>query len=200
MVPKVVHQIFFDAYIPYMDKCEEKFKGVGFEYIRWDIDRLKKEFPTMYKMYGSLNHYLFSDIARMVILKKYGGFYIDGDVDIIDAEGFISLCDHSFVCGKCFDREEFYLNAVFGSEPNSEILNTFIRLFSYMPDKWNRTAKVSKEYARLLQMLFNISIRETLVDDVLVVSKDVFNLFGEYRTRNTLCIHLCLTAKGLKGR
>lgn len=95
-IPKIIHQIWIQGYHHLPDKFKIKhkiLKNYNNDYIviLWDDKKiqqlLKKKYESIYNFYNNvqnLNGFVKiyqskSDIARLIILKEYGGFYIDID-------------------------------------------------------------------------------------------------------------------------
>ncbi|MCR4887661.1 MAG: glycosyl transferase [Ruminococcus sp.] len=87
-IPKVIHYIWFGGNpLPELaQKCIESWKKYcpDYEIIEWN----EKNFdihccPYAEEAYEAKKWAFVSDIARFIILKKYGGLYFDTDVEII---------------------------------------------------------------------------------------------------------------------
>lgn len=95
MIPKIIHQIWIQGY----DNLPQKFKNKQeilkkynpeYQIITWDdtsIRKLLQKHTQILNLYANIElldgfikiYQSQSDIARLVILKEYGGFYIDID-------------------------------------------------------------------------------------------------------------------------
>lgn len=105
MIPKLVHNIWIQGYNNLPENLKTSYNNIKelnpeWEFIFWDenmiIDLLKK-YPNIYKVYQNIENLpgllnilaLKSDIARYIIMKKYGGLYFD--IDFICRDSFNHL-------------------------------------------------------------------------------------------------------------
>tara|TARA_R110001632_G_scaffold39236_2_gene98269 strand:+ start:1016 stop:1675 length:660 start_codon:yes stop_codon:yes gene_type:complete len=92
MIPKIIHQIYFDMtgkgidYFPMFVKSREICQGYSdYEYILWDekkcLKLISEDYPEYLSFYNSFRFEIQKiDFVRFCILHKYGGFYIDMDM------------------------------------------------------------------------------------------------------------------------
>ncbi|MGO1594996.1 MAG: glycosyltransferase [Sphingobacterium sp.] len=98
-VPKTIHQIVGPNTTPLIDRCLQSWnilKEYGFEIKVWNDDSIEEfilnSHPfAMEAVVNARNHAEASDIARYLIVYVFGGYYVDWDVELLDAEGFLSL-------------------------------------------------------------------------------------------------------------
>ena len=92
MIPKIIHQIWWQGKdnIPesYPNYCKSwKDKNPDFKYMFWNdkkIIELIKEYPIYKKKFDKLEHMIQKiDIAKYIILHKYGGIYVDVDSECL---------------------------------------------------------------------------------------------------------------------
>lgn len=139
MIPKVIHQIWLGdkEKIPtiqreYMQKAQELFEKEGYQYKLWDLKSLQKEFSPFSKYFiaaCTAGKYGFaSDDARLRILDRYGGIYLDTDVLVLK-----SLTP--FLKEKCFlgyILDDSIGTAVIGMESHFPLAKEFLqRIESY---------------------------------------------------------------------
>lgn len=101
MVEKIIHQIAGPKINELVDRCLESWKilnDYGFEIKIWDDDSiqsfLSEHFPfALPAVINARNYGEASDIARYLILYYYGGYYMDWDIELIDPDGFLEICD-----------------------------------------------------------------------------------------------------------
>ncbi|MDR2020577.1 MAG: hypothetical protein LBQ14_07425 [Treponema sp.] len=90
---KIIHRIFFnfdnkpDPFLPYLKTWREQLPD--FEIMEWNKDNL----PLNLNAYTSYmaqkkNHAYLSDYFRCWLLSKYGGAYLDADIEILNGEKF----------------------------------------------------------------------------------------------------------------
>ena len=108
MIPKIIHQIYFDLYnrkideIPIYSKSikEIKLHNPKFKHILWDkkssAQLIKKELPQYYSFYMNMRYDVQRiDFMRFVVLYVYGGFYVD--LDLINLKSLDNLLDKKFI-------------------------------------------------------------------------------------------------------
>lgn len=97
---RVLHRIFFnfddgnDPFLPYLETWKRELPD--FEIKLWD----KKNLPLDLNQYtrtlsAEKNHAYLSDYFRCWLLEKYGGVYLDADIEILDGAVFRSLYDEA---------------------------------------------------------------------------------------------------------
>ena len=91
MIPKIVHYCWFGKgeKSDIIKKCMETWKRNchGYEFMEWNETNFDVNMCEFTRgAYENKKWAFVSDVARLVALKKYGGFYIDTDVEIL-AEG-----------------------------------------------------------------------------------------------------------------
>ena len=101
-IPKIIHQLWIGpkpAPTKFMNTWKEKHEKLGFEYIFWNEEELKKrgmtltlkdKIDSMEEINGK------ADIIRWEILEKYGGVFVDADSICIEP------IDHTLMRSNCF--------------------------------------------------------------------------------------------------
>ena len=72
----------------------------GFTIQKWDFQHvtifIEKEFPFALDAFkNARNHAEASDIARYLIVYHFGGYYFDWDIELLDPDEFIQLCEQN---------------------------------------------------------------------------------------------------------
>src|SRR5699024_8600340 len=99
MVPKLLHQIIGPGTTDIIKKCLSSWRILedrGFKIKYWyDVDLeifITKFFPfALQPFLSARNHAEASDIARYLIIFKFGGVYMDWDVQLLNVRKFIRL-------------------------------------------------------------------------------------------------------------
>lgn len=117
MIPKKIHYIWFGPHEISLitEQCIESWRkyAPGFEIIKWtESDFLDDK--RIQKLLQKKQWAFASDIARLIVLKKHGGIYVDTDMELIqDINGLI---DYPAFLG--FESEELVANGIMGAEKN----------------------------------------------------------------------------------
>jgi mannosyltransferase OCH1-like enzyme len=110
MIPRVIHQIWFQGqekmpqkYLTYQRNTIELHKE--YRYVFWDgqrIERLiEKRYPSFYKIWMNLPYMIQKiDAAKIFILHRYGGVYIDADMEPI--MNISKLLTQPLVFSRCY--------------------------------------------------------------------------------------------------
>jgi len=143
MIPKIIHQIYFDLYgkkvedIPVYNKSinEIKFYNPDYEHKLWNekssAKLIKKKLPKYYDFYMNMRYDVQRiDFMRFVVLYLYGGFYVD--LDLINIKSLDPLRKKKFVgySLKKFipNHKEIIQNDFFGSVKNFKLFDILMRL------------------------------------------------------------------------
>ena len=162
LIPKIIHQIWFQGYDSINDKNRENTETVkkfhkDWIYMFWDekkiIDLMSKDKTTLDKYNSYIYLHQKVDFAKIVILKYYGGIYIDIDViavksidDIIikykEYDFIASYLNYDSILDKyisCQDTESCINNGIIMSKKNSDVCDYLINNFddkcSYLSPK-----------------------------------------------------------------
>lgn len=116
MIPKKIHYIWFGdkPFPPLERKCIDSWRRVlpEYEIICWDENNYDNESPVFKKSLKNKKWAFCADIARLDILNKHGGLYLDTDVEVI--KPFDNFLNNSLFIGK--ESEKYLGCAVIGSE------------------------------------------------------------------------------------
>lgn len=130
MIPKIIHYCWFggNAHNELIKKCINSWQKFLPEYkiIEWNesnIDIQNNEF--MHFCYQEKKWAYVADYARLIILKEYGGFYLDTDMEVIKPfpESFMK---YKFIAGEEVDNQVSC--GIIGAIPQNE---TIARLIEY---------------------------------------------------------------------
>lgn len=132
-IPLIVHQIWLGSPFPEKYKVWQKtWKSIpGWEYRLWtdkDIEKLDLINKNIYN--ASKNYGQRSDIARMEILERFGGLYVDVDFECLNPEMFTTLHKaYDFYAGlEPLDLRKISVNnALLASVPGHPILKGYIK-------------------------------------------------------------------------
>jgi hypothetical protein len=99
MPPKVIHQIVGPKKNDLIHACMFSWnflKTYGFDILIWDDNRIavfiKKYYPFATAAFLTARNYAeAADIARYLIVYHFGGYYMDWDIQLLNAKDFISI-------------------------------------------------------------------------------------------------------------
>lgn len=124
MIPKIIHYCWLsgDPYPEKIRKCMESWEKIipDYKFILWDWNKCKEEkilIPWVKEAFENKKYAFASDYIRLYAIYKYGGIYLDTDIEVI--KPFDSLLHLPYFIGREAkgDRVEI---AAFGAEKNTE--------------------------------------------------------------------------------
>ncbi len=97
---RILHRIFFnfddgpDPFLPYLETWKRELPD--FEIKLWDKTNLPLDLNEYTKtLSAEKNHAFLSDYFRCWLLDRYGGIYLDADIEILDGNGLRSIYDET---------------------------------------------------------------------------------------------------------
>ena len=136
MIPKIIHYCWFGrCEKPKLaKKCIESWKKFcpDYEIIEWNEDNFDVNMNAYtQKCYQEKKYAFLSDYIRLLIIKKYGGIYLDTDVEIIKNFDDL-LLDEAFFG---FENNEFINTGEgFGAEADNPIVNKMLNEYDALLD------------------------------------------------------------------
>lgn len=134
MIPKIIHQIWVGDREPPLHWIETwKKKHPDWQHILWtekEIETLDLPNKQAYEFYKKEKLWFgMSDIARVAILKKYGGVYIDADTICLQKLNSEWL-NNDFVCAYSPATRERVANGVMFTAPNGRVITEYAKALS----------------------------------------------------------------------
>lgn len=125
MIPKIIHYCWLGEgdYPPLVKKCIQSWKDnlPGWELRLWDKSCIEEiDEPWVKEAYKAKVYSHASDYIRLYAIYKYGGFYLDTDVEVV--KDFSPLLDFEYILGMENSDRRYIEAATFGSVPNNEFL------------------------------------------------------------------------------
>jgi hypothetical protein len=133
-IPKIIHWCWFgpDAPPPFIKKCIDSWQKIMPEYeIKcWDNNSLQEIDNIFVKEAFEAHKWAFvADYMRFHALNKYGGIYLDTDVEVY--KNFSIFLDSSFFSGTDIISNNGKVtgpeSGIIGAEPNHPFLDDFLR-------------------------------------------------------------------------
>lgn len=120
MIPKIIHQMWKNNVIPEkwinaVNKC----KNLNYQYILWTDEKMNEfvriNYPLFYNVYKSYKYNIQRvDAFRYLVIYKYGGIYIDMDIEC--KTNLDSLLHYDIVFAKSLNIGQSYTNSFFMSK------------------------------------------------------------------------------------
>lgn len=130
MIPYIIHQIWIGDKLPPQEYLDS-WKLYNFEYILWNeenLSNLKMVNQDKYDyFYNKKIYHGAADIARVEILKQFGGLYIDADtlrLKNLPSEWF----NYDFFAVKAYDNPQWNIritNGILGSSKNNPVIEEY---------------------------------------------------------------------------
>ena len=150
-IPKIIHYFWFgrgkkpDIFYKCL-KSWEKYCP-DYEIIEWNEDSFDINMNSYIKEAYERKKYAFvSDYARFYILKKYGGIYLDIDVEIIKNIDEL-LLNNTFMGFE--DRNQVNPGLIMGAKSNDQVLNEILDIydsFGCFPQDNHNVCKIVTDY------------------------------------------------------
>lgn len=128
-IPKIIHYCWLGGgalpaeYESYIEGWREKLPD--YELIRWDESNSQVDIPFVKEAYKQKKYAFVSDYIRLKALYKYGGIYLDTDVEVL--KSFDPLLDCDFFIGYIFDC--LLGTAVIGTQKGSPIIAELMKKY-----------------------------------------------------------------------
>ena len=200
-IPKIIHYCWFGPKpIPDLEKsCIKTWKKYfpDYELKFWNEDTFDINASKFTREAFNKKYYAFvSDFARAVILRKYGGIYLDTDIEILS--NFENLLyDHDAVLG--FENRTFVGTALMAFIPNHPIiieLENYYKNLSFISQNGNIEIQANPSILADILIKHNIKMNgaEQEVEGLKIYKRNVFfpkkiseNVFEI--TQDSLAIH-----------
>ena len=196
MIPKVIHYCWFgnNPKTKLMESCIESWKKYcqDYEIIEWNennFDINMNEYTR--RCYNEKKWAFLSDYVRLYVVEKYGGIYLDTDVEIV--KPLNNLLEY-----KCFFGFENYqyvnTGLGFGAEKNSVIVKLMLNRYEllFFSTQYIGCPVLNSEVLESQGFIMNGLSQEK--DGIKVFSKEYFNPYDDSidkleLTSNTYSIH-----------
>lgn len=204
MIPKIIHYVWLGGDLPEPYKSYvEGWRALmpDYTFIKWDENNFDlSECRYSQEAYDCKKYGFAADYIRVSVLEKYGGFYLDTDVEAVRA--FDDLLDNQFVIG--FENDANVGTAVLGAQPHHPLCSVMLQFYrehgfvnrkgkmNMIPNTMYFTYYLRRGYGLKLQPIFQLLSNgesEVTVFGVDRFSPMNFNTKKINVTDNTYAIH-----------
>lgn len=131
MIPKIIHYIWFGGgkYPSVVKKCMASWKKYlpEYEFVLWSEDNFDVTCNRYVQQAHQSNKWAFvSDYVRLHALYKYGGIYLDTDVEVL--RGFDDFLGHQAFTG--FENEQFIPTGVMGAQQENRWIKLLLDYYN----------------------------------------------------------------------
>lgn len=144
MIPKIIHYCWFggNPLPPLAEKCMESWKKFcpDYEIIKWSEDNFDIESAPRYvrQAYKEKKWAFVSDYVRLYAVVKYGGIYMDTDVEVL--KSLDSFLKHRAFSG--FEDEERISTGIMACEKDFPLFDEFLHYYDDA-DFYNSDGEIS---------------------------------------------------------
>lgn len=203
-IPKRIHCFWFskEKKTALAEKCMESWRRIchDYEITEWNTDSYDVTTNTyMYQAYQEKNWAYVSDYARLDVVYRYGGIYLDLDVILLKRPDL--LLRHDFFIG--FDYYRGIEAAAFGARQGCPVLKEMLEIYKnkkFDPDTGTNLLNLQPIYLdRFFEAKgFQINGRYQEKDGIAIYPKEIFsarNIFtmeDDIQTE-TIGVHCCVS-------
>jgi mannosyltransferase OCH1-like enzyme len=136
MTPKIIHHIIGRSQTDLIKKCLHSWsvlKDDGFEILLWTDDKLEEfialNFPFALRSFQTARNYAeASDIARYLLVYKFGGYYVDWDILLFNYESFQKISNSNLTGYLLIDtKNQTLASEHFSAPPGEEYLLSLVK-------------------------------------------------------------------------
>ena len=201
MIPKIIHYCWFGKSEKTADikRCISSWKKIlpDYEIIEWNEENFDIS-NNLYaeEAYRNKKYAFVSDVVRVYALIKFGGIYLDTDVEVY--RSFDEILEHSCVFG--FEYKNWIATSFMAAEKGHPFMIEFFRqyekeCFSVSGTNFNMETNVQK-ITRLLELkgLVRDDTYQELVDGIVIYPREYFSPY-DYgncileKTEHSICVH-----------
>ena len=201
MIPKIIHYVWFGGkpFGEVEEKCIASWKKYcpDYEIKLWNEDNFDLEAAGIYaqQAYDEKQWAFVSDVARLYVLKEYGGIYMDTDMEVIKPlDDFLKL--PAFFG---FEIETEISTGIIGAEPHHPFIEEWYqdyadRTFIKEDGTHDRKTNVIRITEIMEEKGFKMDNTKQTFEDVTLFPREYFSPKDYYTrevddTKNTYAIH-----------
>lgn len=200
-IPQIIHYCWFGKkekplkIKQFINNWKEILKG--YKFIEWNEENFDINCNTYVKEAYEQKKYAFvSDYARIQALYKFGGIYLDTDVEVLKT--FDEILNNECVLG--FEAENYVATSFIATKARSPLIKEFIDIYEneYFVNRdgtLNKITNVDKLNSILLKKgLVNNGKYQVLDEKIVIYPREYFSPYDysnciDKRNNNTICVH-----------
>lgn len=189
LIPKIIHYCWFgrkkipDEYRKWMESWK-KFCP-DYEIVEWNEDNYDvKSIPYTEQAYKEKKYAFVSDYARLDVIYRYGGIYLDTDVELLKNLDPL-LFQKGFLC---FESDDFVNTGLgYGAERGLQLIKEFRDDYSMDTFSWDTKENCPVKQTRILEKYGLIRNGEfQRVNGVNIYPQPLLNPMVNYMTKETI--------------
>lgn len=200
-IPKIVHYCWFGKKEKpeSVKKCIDSWKKFlpDYELMEWNEDNFNiDKLQYTKEAYAARKYAFVSDVARIEALYRYGGIYMDTDVEVL--KSFSPLLDARCILG--MEEKEYVATSFMAFEKGHSLVKQFLNLYenlSFYDEKGQiiTGTNVAKLTNMLVEKGFKqINDYQELEDGIKIYPKEFFSPYDYINcyynmTENSYCVH-----------
>ncbi|MBE4726288.1 glycosyltransferase family 32 protein [Leuconostoc citreum] len=207
MIPKIVHYAWFGREIPIeVEERVQRWKQIlpDWEFKLWNEENWDfSQYSFSKQMYETKNWAYLTDVLRLDVLNKYGGVYLDTDMEL--KKSLSPFLAKRLVMGYLYKNS--LATGIILAEPNHEFINNMLQV--YENRAFTKMQPVLLEYTNnpIMTVLFstlypefsNTGVRQEIQDGILILPLDYFSYFSRNREAN-FAEHLFMNSWGITNK
>lgn len=200
-IPKIVQYCWFGGKEKpeNVQKCIRSWKQYlkDYQFIEWNENNFDVEaIPYSKEAYEEKKYAFVSDVARVQGLLKYGGIYMDTDVEVY--KDFENILNHECVLG--FEEKNYIATSFMAAVPNHPLIKMFCDLYSNLNFR-NEEGIINTEtnVQKLTELLKSKGLicngtKQEIDQNIVVYPQEYFSPYDYIncylkKTEKTYCVH-----------
>ena len=126
LIPQIVHRIWIGESVTEFDEYWSEWQALnsGWQFVDWNREAILNEFPSYASIMPEDDPVRTSDVARVLILQKFGGLYVDADFKALRPLTGL-FYNSKFVIGRL--TSDFFSNAFIATEPRGDLIGMIVQ-------------------------------------------------------------------------
>lgn len=201
VIPKIIHYCWFGGKEKpdNVKKCIQSWKDKlpGYQFIEWNEDNFEfAAIPYSKEAYAAKKYAFVSDVARIQGLLKFGGIYMDTDVEVL--KDFEPLLEHECILG--FEEKNFVATSLMGAVKEHPLFKEFADIYKglrFIDEDGNINTETNVK--KLTEMLKKQGLKcdnqmQVLRGGITVFPQEYFSPYDYINcyykiTENSFCVH-----------